>query len=251
MNTFLQRTWNDIRRGENLDAYTTIVVALSLSILNILGVAPGNSLPAITLGVLALLAISSVVNRHRVEDLATKLSPSAANLFVSEFDGQLLKEDFVAAREIWLYGASLDGIALDYYSLFERNLRLGTTIRVMVIDPNTPHVVELSEMRAYANPSAERAKAKVSVTLSDFCELRKIAPDRLEIRTLKFPITHRLIALNPHASNGKLYVTNYPFGTSGGSLPKYVLSTKDGRWYELHRDEAENLWRAGVEWPCS
>jgi hypothetical protein len=247
---FLKRTWDDIRHGENLDAYITVAVALILSILNLLGVASSSSLPAITLGVLALLAIASVVNRHRVEDLAAKLSPSAAEFFVGEFNSSSFKEDLIAAREIWLYGASLVGVCTDNYSLFERSLKHGTTIRVMVVDPNFPQILELSELRSYANPSVQRAKDKCVATLSDFCELRKLAPDKLQIRTLKFPITHRLVALNPHALNGKLYVSNYPFATPGGTLPKFILNAKDGRWYDLYIQEAENLWRAGTDWTC-
>ena len=246
---FVKRVWNDIGRGENIDAYATIVAALILSILNVLGFAPPDSIPAITLAVLALLAIGVLVSRYRVEDLAEGLS-SLRGFFVDEFDNQTFNNDLENAHEVWLYGASLDGVASEYYALFERKLRSGGTIRVMVIDPNDERVLELSEMRAYANPSVQRAKAKAMATLSDFCELRKLAPNNLQIRILRFPITHRLIALNPGTPDGKLYISNYPFGTPGGSLPKLVLSAKDGRWYDLYKTEAENLWDAATDWAC-
>ena len=81
----LKRIWNDVRSGENLDVYLTITVALVLSILNILGVTLSDKLPAITLAVLALLAIASLVSRHRIEDLTTNLA-SMRDIFVDKFD---------------------------------------------------------------------------------------------------------------------------------------------------------------------
>lgn len=249
MSNLIRRVWSEIRRGENVDVYLTIVVALILSLLNVLGLAPSSIIPAITLAVLALLALASLVSRHKMEDLSEKLSSTTRDGFIEEFDNQLFKNDLDAAHEIWFYGASLDGIPTQYYSLLEQKLKHSCKIRVLVIDPNDSRVLELSEMRAYANPDVHRAQVKVLATLSDFCELRKLAPAKLQIRTLKFPITHRLIALNPSEPNGKLYISNYPFGTSGGSLPKFQLSGKDGRWFDLYRDEAVNLWKAGMDWP--
>lgn len=246
----LQHIWRDIGRGENLDAYATIAVALTLSILNVTGLAPTSGIPAITLAVLALLAIGSLVNRHRIDDLAARMRPPMGTTFVDDFEAQF-KEDLTAAHKIVLYGASLDGVANDYYSLFEGKLKQGYPMQVLVIDPGDTRVLELSEMRAYGNPSVQRARAKALATLADFCELRKTPGVKLEIRTLKFPITHRLVAVNPDDPNGRLYISNYAFKTASGSLPKFVLSAADGRWYELYNQEAKNLWDAATDWPCS
>ncbi len=250
MTRLFNRIWEEVRKGENLDAYLTIIAALVLSALNLLGIAPTETLPAITLTVLALLAISSLVNRHRVEDLAANIA-SMRELFVSEFDSKSLKNDITLADEIWLYGASLDDIVKDYYSLFEKKLKDGKVIKAMVMDPTSPNVFELSEMRAYVNPDAQRAGSKTLAALSDFCSLKKISSDSLHIRTIKYPITHRMIAVNPNSSDGKLYISNYPFGTPGGSLPKFLLTEKDGNWYNLYKREAENLWNAGHDWVCN
>lgn len=245
----LQRIWNEVRRGENIDAYLTIGAALVLSILSLLGITSTDKLPAITLAALAFIAISSLVIRHQVEALKGNLA-SGRDFFVSEFDQQTIKNDLMSADEIWLYGASLDDVVKDYYSLFEKKLRDKKAIRVMVLDPNSPLILELSEMRAYVNPNAQRAATKALTALSDFCALRLIAPAKLQLRTLKYPITHRMIAINPQKADGKLYISNYPYGTPGGSLPKFVLSAQNGQWFNLYKQEAENLWSAGQEWNC-
>src|SRR4051812_34877799 len=70
---FLARLWKEITRGENLDLYLTVIVALSLTVLNlmpnsIIGFDPKSQLEPLVLAVLALLAFSMLGNRHALED---------------------------------------------------------------------------------------------------------------------------------------------------------------------------------------
>ena len=64
------------------------------------------------------------------------------------------------------------------------------------------------------------------------------------------PLGHGIVGISPASAVGKLYINNYPFKTPGGSLPRFTLRAKDGRWYQLFRQELYNLWGAGVEWKC-
>lgn len=250
MLNFLVRIWRDISRGENLDAHITIVIALLLSVANLLGIANADLIPAITLAVLTLLAVSALVSRYRVEDLGLKISPSIDSLFVEDISSNL-KEDLETANEIWLIGMSLGDLINQYYSIFEAKLRQGSLIRVLVCDPNDERVIELSEMRAYVNPNRQRAQSQIIAALSDLCKLREIAPSQLLIRTIAFPLPHRVCAINPNYSSGKLYISNYPFKTPGGSLPQFVIRAKDERWFKLYRQEAMNFWDNAKVWNCS
>lgn len=74
MITILKRVWKDISQGENIDLYVTVIVAIVLVILNIAGVAPPSWLGSITLGVLALLAITSLGNRYRLDQAVERLT---------------------------------------------------------------------------------------------------------------------------------------------------------------------------------
>jgi len=79
----LQQIWEDVRQGENIDLYLTIVVALVLAAANILGWAPSTWLAPITLAVLALLAVSNLKNRHMLESILQE--KSAESLFLMEY----------------------------------------------------------------------------------------------------------------------------------------------------------------------
>lgn len=249
---FLQRIWDDILHGENIDIYITVLISLFISVSSLLNLpyVKIETLPGITLGILALIAVSSLVGRFKVEDLSSKISPSINSIFVNEFP-QNFRDDFSSANEVWLSGASLSNIISDHYSLFERKLKQGRfSIRILVMNPNNDNVLSLSEMRAYANPSLPRAKAKLEALLSDACALKSVFPDQVQVRVVDFPVTHRLITIDPSAHTGKIYVSNYPFKTPGGSLPKFVVTAKDHHWFEHYKLEHNNLWEAGKDFGC-
>jgi len=249
MTKFLQRIWKDISKGENLDAYLIIAAAIVLSGLSIFGYDNPEAFSGVILAILTLVTISTLVSRHQIEDLIEKVSPSVTSTFQDEFPDSLL-EDVETSSELWLIGASLDDFLGKYYSTFERKLRQGHTIRVLVMNPENSQILEISDMRAYANPSAARARQKTLLSLDDFCALRRTAWGNLQIRVIDFPISQRMIVASPNSPKGKIYVANYPYQTPGGSLPKFLVKASESKWFAHFRQEAFNLWEAGREWPC-
>jgi len=66
---FLERAWRDIRRGENIDLYLSVVVAFAVTILNFLGAATGTLTQSIMLAILGLMAFSALGSRHLIEGI--------------------------------------------------------------------------------------------------------------------------------------------------------------------------------------
>lgn len=66
----LKHIWSDIQQGENIDLYVTVVIAITLALLSIVGIAPQSLIEPITITVLALFAISLMDDLDRaVQDL--------------------------------------------------------------------------------------------------------------------------------------------------------------------------------------
>src|SRR5574339_555537 len=89
----LRAVWIDISKGENFDVYLTILLALSLAVFNVLGIAPNTLLAPLTLSVLALLAIASLVNRHQSNKILEKIENSTRNSNV--FSSQAKVNEFL------------------------------------------------------------------------------------------------------------------------------------------------------------
>jgi len=244
----LQKIWDDIRSGENIDQYLTIVAAITLTILNLAGVSLQSQLAPFTLAVLALLAINSLGNRFKIDELLTKKVESLDSFFVDEFPPSY-KTDFESSDVMWLVGVSLHRTIKTNYPILEKKLRQGQTLRVLLIHPHGTGV-ELSVARNYAHRGVEPKSNDISFILELLCGLREIAPTKIEIRTINFPLAFGVTAINPEAATGKLYIEHYGFRVSTDSIPRYVLKATDGRWYDFQKKEIEALWNAGENWIC-
>jgi hypothetical protein len=202
------------------------------------------------LTVLGLLAISNLVNRHRIENLIDRVSESAKGFFQDEYPPDF-KNNFQSAKEIWLVGVSLRGTMKDYYGIMEEKLRKGHKFKVLLVNP-TGTAVEIAASRHYAPTSRDikRRSSQINDSLASLCGLRKISSKNLEIRTIQNPLTFGAICTNPNTTSGILYLDHYPFRTVAGALPKFVLRANDGRWFDFFREEVKTLWDNGTEWVC-
>lgn len=238
---WFKKIWLDIQNGDNIDLYVLIIASLVIASLSFFD--PNlvkEQIPALTLTVLGVLAVSALNTRRIVQNV--KKIPSVSNIFLDEFPDELERE-MELATGLWLVGVRLSTPLKRYYSMLEHKLEQGHSINVLLIEP-IPDVVQFAEMRAYARASVERTCTEISSSVDDFCKLKKISPENLSIRTIRHPLGYGFIGINPHSSFGKIYISNYPFKTKGGSLPKFILTTDDEKWYDLYKEELYNLWDA-------
>jgi hypothetical protein len=243
-----KRAWDDIRKGDNIDLYIAVPLAVVLAVLNLFGLTPTNLISPVTLVILGLLATALLGTRHAVKELSNKLTQTADTFFLDEYPSTL-KTDFESATELWMVGISLTTPIRTYYSTLESKLRKGHLVRVLLVDPDNT-AVEMSELRAYVWTNVDRGRSEIRNSLQDLCNLKKIATDKLQIRTIRYPVGFGMFGMNPDTISGILYLKYYPFRTTGGAKPKIVLRARDGQWYELFRSELHNLWDNGTEWVC-
>lgn len=249
MKTF-RRIWNEIRRGENIDVYLTIILAASLSIITITGIYSPTieQIVALLLGLLALFAISNLRNLHATEQLSEQLSNAATATFLKEFPSTL-QDDFTSASELWLVGVSLARTIRENYSKIERKLQKGHTIRILLVHPDGP-ASEIAASRPYPKAEAEQTRRQIRESVSYLCKLKSVNPGKLEIRTIQNPLTHGIMATNPDTTAGILYIEEYPYQTTGSILPRFILRAKDAYWYDFYKSELYNLWNSGSDWNC-
>jgi hypothetical protein len=247
---FLDKIWDDIRHGENIDQYATIIVALILVVLGLLGIAPAELIASLTLGVLGLLALSNLVNRHRLEALAEEVARSSQGFFLEDFPPDF-KDDFQAATEVWLVGVTLSRFLKNNYGALEDKLRQGHLVKVLLVQPSgAPLEMAVNRYYAEVNRNVEAKSADIHHSLRLLCGLRRLAPQNVEIRTIHSPLTFGAIGLNPDAASGALYVEHYPYRMVADAQPKFVLRASDGYWYELFNAEIHTLWNDGEAWEC-
>jgi hypothetical protein len=238
--------WDDIRRGENIDLYLTIVAALVFVVLNLVGVASPTLLAPLTLAVLGLLAITNLGNRHRMEELMTEEALTLNDFFREEYPATY-QEDVDGAAELWLVGVSLNRTIKSQYLRLEQKLRRGDHLRVLLVHPEGPGL-EMAVERGYTRRDVEMKGQEILSVLGLLEDLQALAPERLEVRTIQHPLSYGATLTNPDASNGAIYLEHYTFRVTTESYPRYMLRTQDGHWYDFFKTELRTLWEAGQVW---
>lgn len=242
----LRTIWRDIRRGENLEVYLTVVVSIVVTILAITGRAPPEWIAALTLTVLSLLAISILGSRHRQEELFDKFNQTIDSVFLEEYPPSL-KADIEKAKTLLIVGVTLGRTIKTNYTLFERKIRNGDSIMFLLVNPDGS-AITMADARAYWSIDIERSRAEIRGTLSDLLHLKEIAPKRVRVHTIDYPLSFGAVLANADTPSGVLYLEHYPFKVERESRPKFVLRPRDGRWYEQYKGEVSKLWEASKEW---
>jgi hypothetical protein len=235
----LRPIWDDLRQGENIDLYLTVVAALAISVLNLIGLAPAVLLPAITLAVLALLAVTNLVNRHKLDDAIQK--QSSAQFFVENYPSSVT-DDINNAKELWLVGYSLARTVLNFGSALEAKLSRNERIKVLLIDPHSGAVRYANAGLLYPM-TLEQFSQRIDTSLTMLSQIAKKYPGRLDVRLIDHPISFGTYAMNVDAPNGTMYVELYEYKTTSDE-PRFVLRKKDGHWFELYREQLAILWKA-------
>jgi len=130
---FLKRIVDDIKRGENIDLYVTVILAIIVSVLNAIGIGNSALQNSLILAVLALLASAILGNRHRLDDINEKLDKDSDNQINSDVPASAL-DDFKRASEIWIVGVNANAaLKYSYRTAIQEKLKKGeSTVKVLL-----------------------------------------------------------------------------------------------------------------------
>ncbi len=228
--------WQDVRRGENIDSYAAIVAAFCLSIANIFGFVPQSLISSVTLAVLALLAITNLGNRHRLD---TALNQKGNEFFMKRFP-ESLQEDIVRAKETWLIGYNLTRTVVNFSTMLDEKLERGEKIKVLLLDPHGK-ALSFANKTLYYPMTEEQHRERILTTLSNLRQICRTNKFNLEIRIADFPFAFGVYALDMMSTNGKIYIKTYEYKTKADG-PRILLTTKDEYWFDYYRNQIMALW---------
>jgi hypothetical protein len=253
MKQYIQRVWNDIRQGQNIDVYLTILVCATLVVLDIFGIVNDPSdLASGILATLLLVALSTLNTRHvdrRMDQALERFQHSGGSAeFFGQWDMNVVKSYLKGAQEIDLLATSgfefVNGNA-DQLKVF---VGRGGLLRCILMDPDG-EVIRVATDRLYGN----RQKPEYLVSQINLCiqKLREIAasaarPECVQIAVADYLPESVITAIDPQSPEGIMFVTLNGFGHSPGARPSFVLHReKDAKWFSFYNTHIENLWA----WP--
>jgi hypothetical protein len=239
---FLKIVWNDLRQGENIDLYLTIVAALGISILNLTGLASEQWIPTITLAVLALLAVTNLVNRHKLDEVI--LQQQTAEHFIEKYPASV-SNDIKSAKELWLVGYVLSRTLMDNLGVSEEKLAQKKNVKVLLFNPDSDAVLHFCASMSFPI-SPEETKRRITSsleTLKSMSQVAKKQSGRLEVRLIDHPLFFGTYAMDLNLPNGVMYIELYKYKGKVDDEPKLVLHKKDGHWFDLYKEQLTAMWQ--------
>lgn len=234
---FFKRVLQDIKRGENLDLYVTIVLSLSVLVASALGLSSPALVNSLILAVLSLVSITLLGNRHRLEQMQNQISSKNGVVFSDE-DSSVIYSQIEYAQEIWLFGETLSGTVYRTRETILQKLNRGHLVRVFVIKPDSV-TAELSANRHDSRPA--RQVERIKQTLEWLDDARLQYSENLEVRVTSHLLSFKAFAINPQSRNGTISLEYIPF--RGKTHLRFSLSSiDDNKWYQFFIAEMNAIW---------
>jgi len=252
LNTVLK----EIRRGENLELYLTIILAITVAILGILQIAKFEVISAVILATLGLLASSLLSSRRVITDVKASFDELNAAVKALETQGvghisELLTrsypdftEQIRTAKRVSIEGSTLMSTVTRYAGEFARLLQRGGTLRILVSEP-VPEVLAMQVFRSSSlkDPTEMKKLMEGNVAVMKALADKASSPDQFEIRVMPYLAPYSLVIIEGDDDISRAYVKLLPFQRPEPESPTFeVHSQYDGEWFQFFLDQFERMW---------
>lgn len=231
----------DIQRGENVELYVTLIAAIVLSVLTVIGVTPAEWIAPLTLVVLAALAYSMLGNRYQIERAYEQITETTEGVLLQKWPGEELKRDVEKATNLLIIGISLQRTIRANYALLERKLKAGGMVRILLVEPDGA-AIKMATDRVYSGPSLARTQADTQASLNILINLGTETSGGLEMRLLDYLLPFGGFVKDSNTARGVLYLKHFTFKMPSEDIPRIIMHPQDGYWYDFYSQQAEVFW---------
>lgn len=243
----LRRVWKDIRAGENIDIYVTVIVAIALVVLNLLGIDVSPWMASITLAVLGLLAIALLGTRHHLDEQLERLATISSTGLRGRSALPPFRENGRTASEIFVGGTSLISAIIPHLEFFEQKLQQGGHIRFLLLDPKVTAMDTWNRLSPV--PHIEHDIERVLNALAVLIQQDTNANGRCEVRLAPVFLPFGITAFDPNKATGLMNVEIIAYKRHPGNRPHVLLTRQhDQHWFEFFCDQYEQLWSEAIPW---
>ncbi len=250
----LFRFWNDLRKGQNLDLYITIIIALVISVLSILGITDQNVIAAAILTTLALVSGGLLANRHdneKIREVLTRIDQSrlSTQFFLKQgYDDSILIPHIRKAKKVFFLGSALSVLIPFLKNELEQGFESGLESRFILMKPNGA-AVNLAAFRTYRNLSPAQYNEYIERSLFHLNQLSKriTTSGKIEYRVVDFLSPYGVKVFDPHLSTGRIFVTLETFRTAPPKRPYFEITrNEDEKIFDFFAEQFEMIWQTAT-----
>ena len=236
----------EIKQGENIDLYLTLVLALGLALANLIisifQIHIDYDISSLNISALFFVTITLLTNRRKL-DLALELLHEFKKHDIDDSFPETYSSDIRNAKELIQTGVHLNSNLNEYYGAYRQMLDNGGKLKMLMVKPDG-HAFDMAAMRFPGGVDAEQERTRAKSSLKTLEKLQEDFPS-IEIKLVDYLLEYSAMIVNPTSIDSVIYIERYTFRIYGGSKkPKKVLTRNECKWFELYSHEINELWKA-------
>lgn len=240
----IERILEDVKRGENIDLVTAIILVAVTAVLNSLGLTSQAIVSSVTLATLGLVATGFLITRYRIESIYSR--EATGNTVQLLFEKPATLENMLAnTEEIWLVGLTLRGTTTENFYVLKTGASRGMKIRTMIIDQDAVDMTKVVRRFSRA-ATVENFRADFAQTKNQYQCICESSSNRnnVQLRLLDFVPSFSLYIFPKTDHGGVILVETYCYKSRVGSVPRYQVTEHDNlEWYRYFMDQFEMMWQ--------
>jgi len=249
----LGKVIEDIRRGENIDAYIAILLGLSFSLLGILGITGFDLLGAAILLTITFLVFGSLANRRSIEKFGNSIDELKSQrkiLSTMKLPDESLREKFRNAKNISIIGLSLLNTLNTFRDDINECLSNGGSLRVIILDPNGPGI-DGAVYRSSNRLSKDQYIREVNSALDYLDVWRNNSNDsNIKIKLIAHLPSYAITLVEPKSEDERAHCHVRLWSFRKTSLKGPIINPDQGDdkyWFDYFAEQYEEFWQASTE----
>lgn len=227
---------------EHITLFATIIASVYIITSSQIEKYDSNTLLLWIIGLLGLIAIASVSEKYfkltriekGVDEIQKSLHSTGRGLDNAAFTRKELKpleERLSDARQLTITGGSLCRLSDEYYAFFEKKLKDGCTIEIIMVEPYSNAANLLCDNIVYETKDHEQYSTKILESLNRFLRLKSEYNASMSIRLTKNVPPFSIIVSDCKTSNACIKVELY----------SYAVPTRERIQFEVLKDDSKSF----------
>jgi len=147
-----------------------------------------------------------------------------------------------AKQEVWITGLNLTRIFPKRIKQLTKVVKDGGTINAILLSLKSSAVKYAAQQDFGLGANVEDYRGSINTAERCLRELKTLAPDRVNIKKIDYPLPFGIDAVDIRLENGIICVLFYPLESEQGDMPVLVLKQNQSQWYTFYKDQLEKQW---------
>lgn len=214
------------------------------------------------LGILGLLAVSGLWERHRQLNKIQEISLRTNDIVTRKLTGQVSAKDFfwdserkitshdiTNANDIYVVGMILNRTVRDHLATFGDRVADGANLKFVLVDPDNEAIMKIMPLRSYGTKPSEWWRSRIQQTVGHIEDIPNVEKPKgsIKIGFLPYFPSFGMWLIDPEQLHGQIVVEIYHHRTAEPNPTFLLKASDDSYWYSFFKNQFDLLWKSCVD----